>query len=286
MTRASSAFNKDELRKDLAKRQRAEARAKNKRATSKVLEVLARVGQDARVPACRVPSPRKSATDEANNLLMEAQKFCKTRKSGALWPGDAREDCRQKLRLAQVKATELRTKAAAKAQGALCACTHKRAEQAAKRAEEMVEALKEQSETQEEKRRYRERQTSRGKGRANATRKPRGEKLSEWRQATVANFDPAYRDFCASNMNRVLARAKNKRVDPKEACDELAQQDGIENADQFRAERNPFEGKRFDRVLAKQQAEHLARVAGAAREPKAGKSKRTKVVTYNDDVPF
>lgn len=279
-----SAFNKGQIEQELAVSQRKDARKKNAAATANVLRHIQDV--DRKVERLRkknlADKPKKAADElhkQAQKEIIGAEKFCDAHKRTALVAGDAREDCRRSRRAARGKARVLHAEAAEllTQHEAQAAAGLAKAEREGR--DKLLALLATQKDTQEMKR------LLRGKKKSSISRAQSGERRAESRQVNIDNFPAEHREFCRENYGEVARRAKSGRVEMHEACAEMAQEDEFANQAAYLGASRAFEGKSFDRKLAKE----MAKAYGVtAEKPARARKKRAEEPKpkFADDIPF
>ncbi len=199
-------------------------------------------------------NPKSEATklrDDARQTVAAAESFCKTRKQSAVWPGDAREDCRRERRGAGANARLLHARSA----GLLA--THDAARFAAvvqieqTHVDNLGPLLGKLSNAQENRRNLREKKQP---ARKPGTSHQRFAKRTETRDQTIENFPQEHREFCKDNYKQVVQRAKGKRVHLHEACAEMAQESEFENQAAYLGATRKYEGTTFENELQREQA--------------------------------
>lgn len=216
---------------------------------------------------------------DARQLLVDATNYCESRRSTALWPSDAKEDCSRRRRAAKSEASVLRHRAALERRAFAKLAADEELELRAKGHDLLLTSLNELGDAQEAKRLLRADRMPKVKGGARKSRRG-GERLSERRDRDVANFPEEHKAFCTDNYKEVLRRAKGKRLEPHEACAEMAHESEFASDRDYLSTKKHFEGKAFDRAIEREMAKHFG--VESVPVPKSKRRRKPKL----EEVPF
>jgi len=274
---------------DVDRKARADARKAVKTNNGIVAKIQKAFGATLALTADECAATRKATRETAAELrrkakatVDEALALCATRKRGALWAKDAAEDCARMTKSAAASAGKLKSEAALMQAESAFSCAKKNATERGKFPSLLDVALTNLGEAQGAWRARRKERAPKGQSSGSRSSNRRaGERLQEWRQQEISNFAPEFRSFCTDNFHRVAAKAKKTGIELHEACADIAHDAGYaENPAQYLAERNPYEGAKFEQDLAVEQAKAMGfDPLEALRFAQLGKKKKPKART-------
>ncbi len=207
------------------KKARADLTARRKNVVAANRELRSKLSAAGAICSTQRASGRQNAQqlrEQAKMSAEAAKDWCKNRKSSALRPGDAAQDCAAVKRRAATTGKTLRAKASSLQAKVSFDCSTRRENLVSASEAELLDLLNKLEDAQDTVRMHREK-TKRSTVHANTKRAATREKFTE-------EFSPENAEFCRANKRQIKAEiARSKRrgltLQPHEACDEVAERD-------------------------------------------------------------